>query len=155
SGGADYVFCHLEQDIHAGDLVFKPELLNRLDQIGHRSDQWGQVTPEADHTRITPGDYHKNYMYEVMFKNSVNLLDYLERINVRSEKEKEDIINLFKEKGITSFGDKTPDELVQVKPKKQHLKEEIVHKLSFFNTLFDVKPVNRVVNKIASAIDLK
>ncbi|MEQ8186810.1 MAG: hypothetical protein ABRQ39_02465 [Candidatus Eremiobacterota bacterium] len=155
SGGADYVFCHLEQDIHAGDLVFKPTLLNRLDQIGHRSDQWGQVTPESDHTRIIPDDYHKNYMYEVMFKNSINLLDYLERINVRSEKEKEDIINLFKEKGFTSFGEKTLEELVQVKPKKQHLKEEIVHKLSFFNTLFDVKPVNRAVNKIASAIDIK
>ncbi len=152
SGGADYVFCHLEQDIHAGDLVFKPELLNRLDQIGHRSDQWGQVTPEADHTRIIPYDYHKNYMYEVMFKNSVNLLDYLERINVRSQEEKEDIINLFKEKGFTSFGDRTLDELVQVKPKKQHLKEEIVHKLSFFNTLFDVTPVNRVMNKIASSL---
>ncbi|MEQ8222484.1 MAG: hypothetical protein ABRQ37_09305, partial [Candidatus Eremiobacterota bacterium] len=155
SGGADYVFCHLEQDIHAGDLVFKPELLNRLDQIGHRSDQWGQVTPEADHTRIIPDDYHKNYMYEVMFKNSVNLLDYLERINVRSREEKEDIINLFKDRGFTSFGDKTLDELVQVKPEKQHLKEEIVHKLSFFNTLFDVKPVNRVMNKIASSIDIK
>jgi len=147
SGGADYVFCHLEHDIHAGDLVFKPELLNRLDQIGHRSDQWGQVTPEAENTRIVPDDYHSNYMYEIMFKNSINLLDYLERINVRSEEQKEEIIKVFKDKGISFLGEKTLDELVQVKPKKQHLKEDIVHKLSFFNTLFDVKPVNKIVNK--------
>ena len=153
SGGADYVYCHLEKDIDAGDLVFRPELLNRIDQIAHDSDQWGMVLPQAEDNRPTAEEYSKNYIYEVMFKHDINIMKYLTRVNVWEKEQKENLIKKFKEKNIHEIDGKPLEEAIQVKSKKQRLEEEAVHKLSFFNTVIDSKQFNKkVVHKIVNEI---
>jgi hypothetical protein len=134
TGGANYFFmrCKKGKSSETDDLQFSGDLIKRSDHFAHSCDRYGvTVSSEKASTtkldgstvdqrfgsiddRVIPTDY-PNMAYEVMFKDGINLLDNLIRVNVDSESEKEELIILFQQHNITTIRGKTLDQVIKVR----------------------------------------
>ncbi len=114
SGGARYAFTHLERSPQKATLVFSQDLLRRADQVGLRPGRFGQVYGGRDGLKTPLGAYHRTPIYEVMLKNSVSFLDYLEQVNLPSEEERLQVIQAFHDVGIRQIRGIAVEDLVRV-----------------------------------------
>ena len=114
SGGARYVFTHLENRPDKATLVFNQDLLLRSDQIGFRPGRFGRVYDGREALRTPLEAYHRTPIYEVMLQNSVSFLDYLEQVNLPSREDRVQVLEAFREVGIQEIRGVPVEELVRV-----------------------------------------
>lgn len=114
SGGARYVFTHLEHRPDKATLVFNQDLLRRSDQIGFRPGRFGHVYDGREALRTPLEAYHRTPIYEVMLQNSVSFLDYLEQVNLPSQEDRAQVLEAFREVGIREIRGVPVEELVRV-----------------------------------------
>lgn len=114
SGGARYVFTHLEHRPEKATLVFNQDLLRRSDQIGFRPGRFGHVYDGREALRTPLDAYHRTPIYEVMLQNSVSFLDYLEQVNLPSQEDRAQVLEAFREVGIREIRGVPVEELVRV-----------------------------------------
>jgi len=114
SGGARYVFTHLEHRPEKATLVFSQDLLRRSDQIGFRPGRFGHVYDGREALRTPLEAYHRTPIYEVMLQNSVSFLDYLEQVNLPSQEDCAQVLEAFREVGIREIRGVPVEELVRV-----------------------------------------
>ena len=122
TGGAQFVFTRIVSPrgvkSYRYQLVFDKRLLLDVDAISYDRDLYGDVRPNVlqKERHITIAEWKecaRRRDNETIFKRYLPL-DYLIRINARSEIEREDIIEMFRSRGITKLGGKRIEDLVQV-----------------------------------------
>ena len=114
-GGASYVFTHLTRNSKDVGFVFSKDLLKRSDHIAFPMGVFGKVRHgRARRRKVEMSKYHCTPLYEVMFKDSVSLIDYLEQVNVGSNMEKEQVLKAFARAGISKIRGKPVDKIVNV-----------------------------------------
>lgn len=113
TGGASYVFTRLRTSYNAGGASIRlhPSLMTDPDAISYPGDVYGRVQPdfiEANRQRevsqwlkTARGDYIDN---EVIFKHQISLERWLDEVMTRGKDERERVIKLFKDAGITHVG---------------------------------------------------
>ena len=115
TGGASYFFTRIKKLPTAGKssdagIYFKKRLLRRMDAISYDHDAFGKVTGTyvSDHRGSTPAEWKKfsrKGSNETIFKYSVTLLDNVDVIVVRSQKEKDALLSVFQKRGIGKLPD--------------------------------------------------
>ncbi|MFQ5486136.1 MAG: hypothetical protein ACE5DO_12500, partial [Desulfobacterales bacterium] len=116
SGGASYFFTRIRKIPSSGEagdvgLYFKKNMVRRLDAITYDGDKFGKVTGNT----VRNNRYHNTNMYktiarsgrsdETIFKNTVTLLDNIERINVNGRSNKDKLLAVFHKHGIKKLPD--------------------------------------------------
>jgi hypothetical protein len=112
SGGASYVFTRIKTPEKArGHIRFHPKLLLDPDSVTYHSDAYGNVKPDymTKHRKraakaqdfLTAVPHGSN---ETILKNSVNLVKWLDEIKVPHETARKQMIQAFKDAGITTVG---------------------------------------------------
>lgn len=123
TGGASYVFTRIRSSRTGNraeyQLHFDKGLLLDTDVISYTGDLYGRVDPSTIKTRRQRNiDDWKNASQqgsnETIIKRNVSLVDHLVRVNVRSEQEKRDVMDLLRRYGITQLGGKPLAEAVYV-----------------------------------------
>lgn len=122
SGGASYFFTRIKtvrQAHNRSGIVWKSDLVARLDAISYAGDKYGRVTGDfvlknrksGVEEWISAADKGNN---ETIFKNSLSLFDYMDRIVTRSAAEREAVIKVFRDNGYSVFPDGRPlEEVIQ------------------------------------------
>ncbi len=113
SGGASYVFTRLRSKTAASGshVVFKPELLNRMDRRTFQSDVYGAVNPDDHRSKtrktalIDVKACARGANNETNFLNSVNVLDYLDVVHAGSVSARQRILALFRAHGYNKLPD--------------------------------------------------
>ena len=114
-GGASYVFTHLTREPDNSVFVLSKKLLRRCDQVAFPMGVFGRVNHNgAVRNKVQLSNYNSTPLYEVMFKDSVSLLDYLEQINVGSEMERVRVLASFAKMRIKEVGGKPVEEIVKI-----------------------------------------
>lgn len=114
-GGASYVFTHLTREPDNSVFVLSKKLLRRCDQVAFPLGVFGRVIHNgAFRNKVQLSNYNSTPLYEVMFKDSISFLDYLEQINVGSEKERLEVLVSFARMGIREIGGKPVEEIVKI-----------------------------------------
>ncbi|MFH0801867.1 MAG: hypothetical protein V2A78_05705 [bacterium] len=121
SGGASYVFAHLEKHPEETDVVFSRDLMKRADHMALNAGKFGHVDPNAEGRRTPLSSYHRSPVYEVMFKHSVSLLNSLEKVWMDSEAERQTLLIGFHDKGIDRIRGIAVEEIVSTRPSVPHL----------------------------------
>ena len=114
TGGARYAFTHLEREPQTATLVFRQDLLRRVDQVGFRPGRFGNVYDGLDSLKTPLDAYHRTPMYEVMLKNSISFLDYLEQVNLPSQEDRAQVIQAFHDVGLRELHGVPVEEVVRV-----------------------------------------
>lgn len=114
SGGARYVFTHLERNPRNATLVFSQDLLRRADQVGFRPGCFGHVHSGREARKTPLEAYHRTPIYEVMLKNSVSFIDSLEQVNLPSERDRDLVLAAFARVGIQEIRGVPVEEVVRV-----------------------------------------
>ncbi len=148
SGGGDYVFCRLSTDQELGDVVLDPTILERADHVAHGMNLWGQVNEQTEPHRLDATTYSQSFVYEVMFKHDVALLDHLRRINVDTPAERDEILAAFRHRGITSLRGTPVTDIVRVRDRRTADTDALTHRLSKINTLAESSDVNRALRQV-------
>lgn len=120
TGGANYFFTRIATPGmvagHKG-LVFKAGLLSRADAFSFNGDRFGDVRPPGENTHVadprqargrTIADFRSQASRpsnETIFKNGLSLLDDVQQINTKSEKERQLLLDVFARYGITVLPD--------------------------------------------------
>lgn len=121
SGGASYVFAHLEKHPEESDVVFSRDLLKRADHMALNAGKFGHLDQNAEGDRIPLPSYHRSPVYEIMFKHSVSLLDSLEKVWVDSEAERQTLLIGFHDQGVDRIRGVAVEEIVSTRPSVPHL----------------------------------
>jgi len=121
TGGASYVFTRLRrssQSRHGGRIYFKGEALRDMDAISYSGDAYGKVTDAQLEDRILRKGWDKvasqRSADETIFKNGLDFEEFLESIVVDTEREREAVLAVFRERGIRKFAGKDIEDLVRV-----------------------------------------
>jgi|GEM_PF-1592454 len=123
SGGASYVFAHLEKNPEKTDVVFSRDLLKRADHMALNAGKFGHLDQDIEGSRTPLSSYHRSPVYEVMFKHSVSLLDSLEKVWVDSEAERQTLLIGFHDRGIDNIRGIAVEEIVSTRPSVPNLSE--------------------------------
>ena len=113
TGGASYFFTRLQRRrnaVTARGLVWKSELLGRLDAISYPSDMYGKVTGTTVRDNRVTGiadwkDLAGRGSNETILKNSLSLFDDLDVIVTESSAERRQVLEVFKKHGIDRWPD--------------------------------------------------
>ena len=108
-GSSSYLFTRLRpaNTKERGQLVFKSKNLMRVDTISYPGDYWGKLS-RLNERASSLEDYKKfskNGANETLFKNGLDLMTDLERINAATPQEKTNLIKIFHDAGITELAD--------------------------------------------------
>jgi SPP1 gp7 family putative phage head morphogenesis protein len=122
TGGASYVFTRIAGPGRARrfDVVLDKRLLLDPDTISYDSDYFGRVEPDflAAHRKRTVADWiaaARRSANETLVRNHIPLVEYVERINVRSAAERRRVLDSFRKRGITRIRGKPIEDVVQVR----------------------------------------
>lgn len=115
TGGASYFFTRIKKLPTAGGssdtgLYFKNRMLRRMDAISYDHDAFGRVRDEyvSNHRGSTPEEWKqfaRRGSNETIFKYSVTLLDNIDVIVVGSEREKQRLLEVFRNRKIMKLPD--------------------------------------------------
>lgn len=113
TGGASYFFTRIKGRQSANGspgIVWKADLLGRLDAISYDGDKFGRVTDDfVLKNRKTGVDEWRSAARsganETIFKNSLSLFDYLDQINTGSASERARVLQIFRDNGYQQFPD--------------------------------------------------
>jgi len=120
TGGSSYVFTRIKprtaQESTCG-LYFKNRVLMRMDAISYYTDEFGKVSEgNVARKRLTGVDglkqAHKRRDNETIFKQSINILEEIDRIVVPDAQRRDLAIQAFRKHGITNLPDGRPIEQV-------------------------------------------
>jgi len=120
TGGSSYVFTRIKpksaQEGTCG-LYFKNRVLMRMDAISYYTDEFGKVSEgNVARKRLTGVDglkqAHKRRDNETIFKQSINILEEIDRIVVPDAQRRNLAIQAFRKHGITNLPDGRPIEQV-------------------------------------------
>ena len=118
-GGASYVFTHLTRNSKDIGFVFSKDLLKRSDHVAFPMGVFGKVRHgRAKRRKVQLSKYHCTPLYEIMFKDSVSLIDYLEQVNVGSNMERNKVLKALERAGISELRGKPIEEIVRVVKQK-------------------------------------
>ena len=122
TGGASYVFTRIAGPggTRRFDIVLDKRLLLDPDTISYDSDYFGRVEPDflAANRRRTVADWiktGKRSSNETLVRNHIPLVEYVERINVRSAAEQRKVLESFRKRGITEIRGRSIEDIVQVR----------------------------------------
>jgi hypothetical protein len=122
TGGGSYFFTRILPETQVAGQVgleFKKTLLRRMDAISYGSDKYGRVTGSTVETDrgSTPAEWQRfsrTGSNETIFKNAVSIPDWIQRVKVSGEVERQAAIEVFKSHGLSVFPDGRPVEDVVV-----------------------------------------
>lgn len=135
SGGADSAFARLVTKGNEGsryashykgdgpyNIVYSKRVLERTDWYGHHGDSYGEARPHSSIWRRRPSaqgfvtGQRDRYTYdnEIMFRRFIPT-EYMERVDARSEAERQMLLDELRRRGITEVNGKPIEELVIVK----------------------------------------
>ncbi len=112
AGGSSMVFFYLSKSLEVGDLVFSNKLLTKEGTIIHEGDEWGNTVTDRAH-RVPLSEVDKVFVGEVLIKD-IAPLSYLVAINVKSEKERKELIKQLKKLGVDKLNGKPVEEMIKV-----------------------------------------
>ncbi len=117
TGGAAYNFTRLErkrQALTRAGIVFKPNILRRMDSITYDYDHFGRTVTDGGRNFVTQNRYtslsgmriaSQAGNNETIFKNSLSIFEDVVHINVYSEAERQRLIDVFIEAGYLKWPD--------------------------------------------------
>lgn len=135
TGGADNVFTRIydkqsRDSIGGTVIVFKPELLDRMDWYTYNSDEFGSTEDNVFRGRKTPdklleavANKTSSAYNEQMFRTGIGP-EYIECIEV-DESKRDSILDELRKMGITEFNGKPIEELIVARKNKLIAKEPI------------------------------
>lgn len=112
TGGAYYVFTHLGKNSEKGDVSFYSDLLKRSDHLAYNVGKFGRVYKNKAENKVPLPAYHRSPVYELMFKHSVSIIDYVKEIRVDGEEDRQKIIKAFQDTGIYNIRGKAVEDIV-------------------------------------------
>jgi hypothetical protein len=111
TGGGNYVFTRIQANPSESGVVFKANLLRRLDAISYDGDKYGRVTDDyvRRNRHFTVSGWKDqcatSSTNETILKGTLSLLDDVDYFIVRSQAEKDQIIKAFRDSGHPKMGD--------------------------------------------------
>ena len=117
TGGASYNFTRLEKWGDARKkrgIVFKSSVLRRMDSITYDYDHYGRTLTDSGQNFVLQQRYTswrgmasvtESGNNETIFKNSLSIFEDVDYINVMTESQKEELIQVFKDAGYKKWPD--------------------------------------------------
>lgn len=124
TGGSNYVFFRLSKYPDEDDLVFDLKILKENEHIIHDADKWGDTINDKKN-RVPIDKINSTYIGEVLLKNIADI-KYLKYINVKSNEEKNKLIEELKKLGINEINGKDLNEVIQVSSRNDSIKKKLM-----------------------------